>query len=786
MKQITKILALVLALVMVLSVFAACGNKTPDPTDPTKGNEATSGTDATDATDPTDAEEDKTLVVAYSYFSNKFSPFFATTAYDQDVASMVSVSLLGTDREGNVVQKGIDGEVRAYNGTDYTYYGIADLTITENEDGTVDYDFVLKDDVKFSDGSALTIDDVIFSLYVLSDPTYDGSSTFYAQPIEGMAEYRAGMDSRMNLIYAAGAEGYVENDKFTEQQYNAYWEAFTKAGEKFAQNIVDYCLTNYASYGAVDVATSAALWGYELAADATAADFFQAIFDVYGYNLSATDGINYEAAGGITLESLIPTVVDAVMAAELQAGVATGESAANITGIIKTSDNSLRIHMTKLDATAIYQVGQVVAPMAWYGNPELYDYENNSFGFTKGDLSTVRAKTTTPMGAGPYKFVSYENGVVTFEANENYYQGKPVTKYVMFKEGADSEKITSVASGSADIADPSMSGDTVAAINGYNTDTGALDGNVIATRLVDNLGYGYLGLNADTVRVGGESGSEASKNLRKGLMTIFAVYRDTAIESYYGELATVINYPISNTSWAAPRPADEGYQVAYSTDVEGNSIYTADMSAADKEAAAITAALGFFEAAGYTVADGKVTAAPEGASLSYELIIPADGKGDHPAFAIVTNAANALKSIGMELIINDPADSNILWDALDAGSQNAWTAAWGSTPDPDMYQVYHSTNIVGLGGTDSNHYHIASEELDKLIMDARATTDQAARKVMYKQALEILMDWGVELPTYQRCNGFIFSSERVNLDSITPDMTPYWTWMAEIDKIEMN
>ena len=28
------------------------------------------------------------------------------------------------------------------------------------------------------------------------------------------------------------------------------------------------------------------------------------------------------------------------------------------------------------------------------------------FGFTKGDLSTVRAKTTQPMGAGPYKFVS--------------------------------------------------------------------------------------------------------------------------------------------------------------------------------------------------------------------------------------------------------------------------------------------------------------------------------------------------------------------------------------------
>ncbi len=773
-KNITKILALVLSLIMVVSLFAACGNKTN--TDETKGTEGAGDTTAA-------LEEDKTLVVAYSYFSNKFSPFFATTAYDQDVASMVSVSLLGTDREGNVVQKGIDGETRAYNGTDYTYYGIADLTITENDDGTVDYDFVLKDDLKFSDGSALTIDDVIFSLYVLSDPTYDGSSTFYAQPIEGMEEYRAGMEPRQNLILAAGPDAYEENDNFTQQQYDAFWTAFWAAGDKFVEEIVAYC----EPYGATNVAEAAALWGYGdagLTAESTAADWFKIIVDTYGYDLSDT-GINYETAGS-SISELIYAELDAVLVTELQAGVATGDSAANIKGIIKTGDNSLRIHMTKLDATAIYQVGQVVAPMAWYGNPDLYDYENNSFGLVKGDLSTVRAKTTTPLGAGPYKFVSYENGVVTFEANENYFQGTPVTKYVMFKEGADSEKITSVASGSADIADPSMSGDTVAAIKDYNKDTGALDGSVVTTKLIDNLGYGYIGLNADTVRVGSDSGSEASKNLRKALATILAVYRDTAIESYYGELASVINYPISNTSWAAPRPADEGYQIAYSTDVDGNSIYTADMAAADKEAAAIQAALGFLEAAGYTVADGKVTAAPEGASLSYELIIPADGKGDHPAFAIITNAANALKSIGMELIINDPADSNILWDALDAGSQNMWAAAWQATPDPDMYQVYHSSNIVGLGGTDSNHYHIASEELDKLIMDARATTDQAARKTMYKQALDVLMDWAVEIPTYQRSNGYIFSTERVNVDSITPDMTPYWTWMAEIDKIEMN
>ena len=80
-------------------------------------------------------------------------------------------------------------------------------------------------------------------------------------------------------------------------------------------------------------------------------------------------------------------------------------------------------------------------------------------------------------------------------------------------------------------------------------------------------------------------------------MTVIAAYRDEGIDSYYGDTATVINYPMSNTSWAAPSVTDDGYQIAYSTDVDGNEIYTSDMKSEDKYAAALQAALGYFEAA---------------------------------------------------------------------------------------------------------------------------------------------------------------------------------------------
>ncbi|MBR6891545.1 MAG: ABC transporter substrate-binding protein, partial [Clostridia bacterium] len=318
-------------------------------------------------------------------------------------------------------------------------------------------------------------------------------------------------------------------------------------------------------------------------------------------------------------------------------------------------------------------------------------------------------------------------------------------------------------------------------------DNGEVTGNVVTTYSVANLGYGYIGMNADTMNVAGEPGSEASKNLRKAFATVLSVYRDTAIDSYYGDAAAVINYPISTTSWAAPQATDEGYQVAFSVDVDGNDIYTAEMTQEEKYDAALQAAIGFFKAAGYTFdeATGKFTEAPEGASMSYEAIIPGDGTGDHPSFAILTDAKAALEKIGIELKINDPADSNVLWDALDAGTQNMWCAAWGATIDPDMYQVYHSSNIVGLGGSDSNHYHIQSPELDQLIVDARQSDDQDYRKQVYKAALDEIVDWAVEIPAYQRQNIVIASTERVDIPTVTPDVTTYWGWLAEVQTMKM-
>ena len=73
-----------------------------------------------------------------------------------------------------------------------------------------------------------------------------------------------------------------------------------------------------------------------------------------------------------------------------------------------------------------------------------------------------------------------------------------------------------------------------------------------------------------------------------------------------------------------------------------------------------------------------------------------------------------------------------------------------------------------------------------MILNARQSADQAYRKEVYKDALNEIMDWAVEIPAYQRQNIRIASTERVNISTVTPDVTTYWGWLAEVQLIEMN
>ena len=798
-RKFSAILATVLAVVLLLSVGGGAFAEAPE-------------------------ESGTPLVVAYSPFSAKFSPFYADTGYDQDAVALTQIEVLTTDRAGGIIYNAIEGETVSYNGTDYLYKGAADVSVVYDEaSDTTKYTAKLRDDLYFSDGVHVTADDLIFTYYTYLDPSYVGSTTLSSYKIIGLNEYQTQTTSDVfdrytalaEEIFAAGEDHeWSEADAWTQEQQENFWALVKEGWMNDVQGIVDYVLNNYMDYAedyagmtaeeinenpSKQIAFGMVMWGFGSIEDGVLTTADEKTFDL------ATDEVTIEDYYNATYEAYAGDV-DAYAATESANGTDVGGDAKlnfvmewgpkdesmgeggvpNIEEIKKLDDYTVELTTEGYEAPAVYTLlGIQVTPMHYYGDPEKYDYENNKFGFDFGDLSTQKSLIEHPLGAGPYKFVSYENKVITYEANEYYYKGEPKIKEIQFKETQSAEVATALSTGEVDAGELTGSKARFAEVGDINGN-GEINGDVITTSKVDNLGYGYIGMNADTVNIGGKPDSDASKALRKGLATILAVYRDVAYDSYYGEAASVIQYPISNTSWAAPQATDEGFKLAFSVDANGEDIYTAEMSAEEKYAAASAAALTWFEAAGYTVEEGKITAAPEGGRTEFEVIIPADGVGDHPSYTVLTMARDALEQIGITLTINDPADSNVLWDALDAGSQDLWCAAWGATIDPDMYQVYHSSGVVGEGGSDSNHYHIRDAELDRLIVDARRSDNQTYRKAIYKQCLDIIIDWAVEIPAYQRQNCIIFSTERINIDTITPDITTFWGWMHDIELLEMN
>ena len=134
--------------------------------------------------------EVRPVVFAIGSLDQKFNPFFSTSANDSVIAGMTQISMLSVARNGEEPAVGpyepcvtLDYSVKMFreNGTETEDASAADYT---------EYEFVIKNGIKFSDGVDLTIKDVLFNLYAYLDPAYTGSSTIYSTDIRGLKQYR--------------------------------------------------------------------------------------------------------------------------------------------------------------------------------------------------------------------------------------------------------------------------------------------------------------------------------------------------------------------------------------------------------------------------------------------------------------------------------------------------------------------------------------------------------------------------------------------------------------------
>lgn len=737
------------------------------------------------------------LVVGYTSFNEVFTPFYARSSADKDVVAMTQVNLLTLDREGSVVYHAIEGETRGYNGTDYTYYGIADIDVKKQNNGTVAYDITLRDDVKFSDGEVLNAEDLIFTMYALCDPVYDGPYNLGQAPIVGLEEYQSSMKPLFDALVEAGRDNtdFTFWDQSTQEKF---WTELEAAGTQFAQDIVDYLEE---SSGTTSIAQAAKLWGYDgLSEQASATEFFYMMCEAHAWNLKE---LNETECVGKSLFNLMENYDTYTKGVQLDLNVEY------IAGIEMTGEYSVRVVMADQNVANIHYLNIPVVPMHYYGNPSLFQYEQNTFGFVKGDLSLLHEsaqhpnKDALPMGAGPYVYSPVESEDeeessldIVFKPNEHYYRGMALTEEIQFVEISAAKKISGIVNNKIDLTDVSMTkkvGKNIADANQKAVDEAVANaeanGEIIDVETIADVvscdvfnvpSYGYIGINANLVNVNGDADSKASVNLRKAFATLFSVYREEFINLYYGGNAAVVDYPVSNASWAAPNKEDKGYETAYATGVDGKAIYTEDMSFEEKYAAAKKSALEYFKAAGYTVENDVVLSAPYGAAMEFEVIITGNSLGEHPAYMTLLHSKAALAELGINLVIKDVTDENEMWQALEDGTCQMWAAAWEVSAEPDIYEMYHSE------GAYNYMYGIDDDALSANLEKLRTTQKQSNREKLYKKCYDIVLDCAVEVPVYQKQNGIIYSAERILANTLTQDMTAYYGWMNEVHNIQMN
>lgn len=859
-KSVKKVGCLLLSALTVFSL-AACGGETGDGIDET-------GISAT-----------RPIVFSTEALDGNFNPFFATSAADVNIVGMTQIGMLSVDAEGDVACGQDEPTV------------VESYTVTEAEDKSyTDYRMVIKKGIKFSNGTELTIKDVLFNLYVYLDPAYSGSATIYSTDIVGLDAYRQQDPSLLNSGSSSSSNfnqqfedeastritnlvSYLEDKdaEFSETEIEVIEGDITRLKELFSEEVksdwtnnagsqesykAEYTFTeNWEIYLYVEGIDSVyypansskplkttdgkyitkltkpgsvmvddgtetgtlydGTWGGEtIYADHIVGEIEEAAENeaLISEKMSAQDCTREEAIEYVIQDTAIAIVYDAYTAQSTLADIAKywasgedlreeivaearttyfenllgtgGLKVKSIAGITtdktKAGNDVLCIRINGIDPKAIWNFGFTVAPMYYYSNEDAINkntsvYPNvTEFGVVYNNSEFMQKvvgdaeKSGLPVGAGVYKATNkedkgtvdknnfYRNNIVYFVRNDNFGSvgsglHRAKIKYLRYQVINSDQIINAISTGEIDIGEPNATAANIEAI-----DTAGLYKKVAPTN-----GYGYVGINAKEV---------PDIEVRRAIM--YAMDITDTLSYYTASFAQPVYRSMSRESWAYPNSATLYYDL-YADTAEYNQNNGTNYS--EKEFI-----LNMLSEAGWTLnsnnklqKDGKIL------ELTFTI---AGGTTDHPAYMMFNNAERWLEDWGFTITVQN--DISALAKLAD-GKLAVWAAAWSSTVDPDMYQIYHmdstASSVKNWGyptikadttGQYTEEYDILTK-LSERIDAARETTVLAKRAEIYAEALDLVMELAVELPTYQRNDCVCYNPNLIDGSTLNQDPTAF-------------
>jgi peptide/nickel transport system substrate-binding protein len=187
----------------------------------------------------------------------------------------------------------------------------------------------------------------------------------------------------------------------------------------------------------------------------------------------------------------------------------------------------------------------------------------------------------------------------------------------------------------------------------------------------------------------------------------------------------------------------------------------------------------------WTMGDDDIYVNEDGDRLSATVLVRA-GQQDRVDF--MNLLAEQVAECGIEINVQAADFQTVLipslsWPHIPPGQDEPWHAyfgGWGVGVDPDPYALFHSSQCTSAEQPDTyNFYCLQDDQIDQLIEDGLATSDQAARTEIYHQ-------YGARM---QELQPYLFGWSNVNADGLSAGMTyddgpleltsPTWGWRRE-------
>ena len=145
---------------------------------------------------------------------------------------------------------------------------------------------------------------------------------------------------------------------------------------------------------------------------------------------------------------------------------------------------------------------------------------------------------------------------------------------------------------------------------------------------------------------------------------------------------------------------------------------------------------------------------------------------------MVSQVAQEFQAIGMNLQIETVQSAEELDKKLAQGSQQLWIGM-REISDVDLQGRYASRK-------QNNIFGIQDKDLDGNLEVLQTYLTSAQRREAYQKCIDQVFAWSVEVPLCEYQDALLFSSSRIRQSTIPKDLTPYYGWMNEVQKIRMK